>query len=63
MSIFKAWWAEKRVQKVEEVHEEDFTNLLLNYLSKKRGSNLWKEQFQSLVKGTAKIQRFYGKEL
>jgi hypothetical protein len=38
MKMFKRWWAEKRAQNIETVHEEEFTKLLLNFLFE-RGSN------------------------
>jgi hypothetical protein len=38
IKMFRSWWAEKRAQKIETAHEEEFTKLLVNFLFE-RGSN------------------------
>jgi len=32
IKMFRQWWAQKKAEKIEDIHEEEFTQLLLNYL-------------------------------
>jgi hypothetical protein len=47
--MFKSWWAEKQAQKIDDIHEEEFTQLLVNYLFR-QGPNIEKAPQGSSIK-------------